>query len=43
MDNISDNELFIMALEENEDAKNELFKRYQYIINYVLKEDYKKL
>lgn len=37
MKNISDEELFMLALEENEDAKNCLFKRYSYIIDIVIK------
>lgn len=37
MNNISDNELIIMALEENEDAKNKLFEKYRYIINILVK------
>lgn len=36
MNNISDNELFSMALEENEDAKNELYERYKYIIDILI-------
>ncbi len=42
MNNISDNELFVMALEENEDAKNILFRRYKYIIDILLKK-YRKM
>ncbi len=37
MNNISDNELFILALEENEDAKNALFEKYKYIIDIIIK------
>lgn len=37
MNNISDDELFVLALEENEDAKNILFKRYEYIIDIIMK------
>lgn len=38
MDNkVTDEELFMMALEENEDAKNELFERYKYIIDILMK------
>ena len=37
MDKISDNELFMMATEENEDAKTELYNRYQHLINIVIK------
>lgn len=37
MDIFSDNELFLLALEENEDAKNVLFTRYKYIIDILMK------
>ena len=37
MDLFSDNELFLLALEENEDAKNVLFTRYKYIIDILMK------
>ena len=42
MNNISDNELFILALEENEEAKNALFEKYKYIIDIIIKK-YKKV
>lgn len=37
MDHVTDNELFLLALEENEDAKNVLFERYKYIIDILMK------
>lgn len=42
MNEISDNELLALALEQNEDAKDMLYKRYSYIIDIVLKK-YRKL
>ncbi|MDE6284539.1 MAG: hypothetical protein K2M17_02240 [Bacilli bacterium] len=37
MDNISDDELFLLASEENEEAKNILFNKYKYIIDILMK------
>ncbi len=37
MDEISDSELIMLILEENEDAKNILYNRYKYIIDIVTK------
>lgn len=36
MNNISDDELFSLALEENEDAKNALYEKYKYIIDIII-------
>lgn len=36
MNNISDNELFLLALEENEEAKNALYEKYKYIIDIII-------
>lgn len=37
MNNISDDELWTLALEENEEAKNILFEKYKYIIDILMK------
>ncbi len=37
MDTVTDSELYMLYLEENEEAKNELFKRYKYVVMYILK------
>ena len=36
-DECSDSELFSMICEENEDAKDVLYMKYQYIIDIVIK------
>ncbi len=41
MTEVSDEELFVLSLEENEEAKNELFRRNKYVIYAIIRQYWK--